>query len=301
VSARAFAPAWASRGDLLPIAGPHAAASEASTHGGDALVSPIQLFAATLVFTASAMLLLWLVSLRLRDASIVDIWWGPGFVSIAAVSFMLGSGGDPMRSRLVLLMAALWGLRLGAYLFWRNAGKGEDYRYQAMRRHYGERFARVSLVSVFGLQGALMWFISLPLQVAQTGGATGGLGALDALGSAAFAAGLLCEALGDLQLARFKSDRANAGRVMDRGLWRYTRHPNYFGDCLAWWGIWLVACGAPGGVYTLASPLLMTYLLLRVSGVALLERGLVKRKPGYADYIARTSAFIPRPPRVPGA
>ncbi len=247
------------------------------------------------------MLLLWLLSLRLRDASIVDIWWGPGFVSIAVVAFLLGAGGDPARGRLVLLMAAAWGLRLGAYLFWRNAGKGEDYRYQAMRRHYGERFGRVSLVSVFALQGALMWFISLPLQVAQTGGATGGLGALDALGSAVFAAGLLCEALGDLQLARFKSDPANAGRVMDRGLWRYTRHPNYFGDCLAWWGIWLVACGAPGGVYTLASPLLMTYLLLRVSGVALLERGLVKRKPGYADYIARTSAFIPRPPRMPGA
>ena len=262
-------------------------------------MTPIQLFAATFVFTASAMLLLWLLSLRLRDASIVDIWWGPGFVSIATVSFLLGSGGDLLRSRLVLLMAALWGLRLGAYLCWRNAGKGEDYRYQAMRRHYGERFARVSLVSVFALQGALMWFISLPLQVAQTGGATAGLGPLDALGVAAFAAGLLCETLGDLQLARFKSDPANAGRVMDRGLWRYTRHPNYFGDSLAWWGIWLVVCGAPGGVYTFASPLLMTYLLLRVSGVTLLERGLVKRKPGYADYIARTSAFIPLPPRMP--
>jgi steroid 5-alpha reductase family enzyme len=115
------------------------------------------------------------------------------------------------------------------------------------------------------------------------------------------AVGLVFEALGDFQLARFKADPANAGRVMDRGLWRYTRHPNYFGDCVVWWGLWLVACGAPGGFYTFASPLLMTYLLLRVSGVALLERGLVKRKPGYADYIARTSAFVPRPPRAPGA
>ena len=105
--------------------------------------------------------------------------------------------------------------------------------------------------------------------------------------------------MGDLQLARFKADPESAGRVMDRGLWRYTRHPNYFGDCVVWWGLWLVACGAPGGVYTIASPLLMTFLLLRVSGVALLERGLVKRKPGYADYIARTSAFFPRPPRMP--
>ncbi len=261
----------------------------------------VGLFAATFGFTAAAMLLLWLLSLHLRDASIVDIWWGPGFVSIAAFTFLLDPGGDPARSRLILVLAAAWGLRLGAYLYWRNAGKGEDYRYQAMRRHYGVRFGRLSLVSVFGLQGLLMWFISLPLQVAQTGGSTAGLGPLDVLGAVIVAVGLLFEALGDFQLARFKSDPTNAGRVMDRGLWRYTRHPNYFGDCVVWWGLWLVACGAPGGVYTIASPLLMTYLLLRVSGVALLERGLVKRKPGYADYIARTSAFVPRPPRMRGS
>jgi len=258
------------------------------------------LFAATLAFAAAAMLLLWLLSLRLRDASIVDIWWGPGFAAIAAFTFWLAPGGDPARSALVLVLAAAWGLRLGAYLFWRNAGKDEDYRYQAMRRHFGERFPRVSLVRVFGFQGLLMWFISLPLQVAQTGGPTGGLGALDWLGAAVVAAGLLCESIGDFQLARFKADPANAGRVMDRGLWRYTRHPNYFGDSVVWWGLWLVACGAPGGIYTVLSPALMTYLLLRVSGVALLERGLVKRKPAYADYIARTSAFVPLPPRMPG-
>jgi steroid 5-alpha reductase family enzyme len=143
-----------------------------------------------------------------------------------------------------------------------------------------------------------MWFVSLPLQVAQTGGATGGLALLDGLGILVFAIGLGFESVGDLQLARFKADPANAGQVMDRGLWRYTRHPNYFGDCLVWWGLWLVACGAPGGVLTVASPLAMTWLLLRFSGVALLERGLIKRKPGYADYVARTSAFVPRPPRA---
>jgi steroid 5-alpha reductase family enzyme len=264
-------------------------------------MSTSSLFVTTFAFTAAAMLLLWLLSLRLRDASIVDIWWGPGFAAIAAFTCALGAGGDPARGRLIVALAAAWGLRLGVYLFWRNAGKPEDYRYQAMRRRHGERFARVSLVSVFGLQGLLMWFVSLPLQVAQTGAPTGGLGALDALGAAVFAVGLLVESIGDLQLARFKSDPANAGRVMDRGLWRYTRHPNYFGDCVAWWGMWLVACGAPGGIYTILSPMLMTFLLLRVSGVALLERSLAKRKPGYADYIARTSAFLPRPPRMPGA
>jgi steroid 5-alpha reductase family enzyme len=255
------------------------------------------LFAASLGLSLAAMLLLWLVSLRLRDASIVDIWWGPGFAAIAAFAFAVGPGGDPVRGPLVVALAALWGLRLGAYLFWRNTGRGEDPRYQAMRRRHGERFARASLTSVFGLQGCLMWFVSLPLQVAQTGGATGGLGLLDGLGSLAFAVGLGFESVGDLQLARFKGDAANAGRVMDRGLWRYTRHPNYFGDCLVWWGLWLVACGAPGGFLTVASPLAMTWLLLRFSGVALLERGLLKRKPGYADYVARTSAFVPRSPR----
>jgi len=262
-------------------------------------VTTVGLLASTFAFTAAAMLLLWVLSLRLRDASIVDIWWGPGFVAIATFAWLFDSGGDPARSQLVVVLAAAWGLRLGAYLFWRNAGKGEDYRYQAMRRRHGARFGRVSLVSVFGLQGLLMWFISLPLQVAQTGGSTGGLGALDGIGTALFCVGLLFEAVGDLQLARFKADPESPGRVMDRGLWRYTRHPNYFGDCVVWWGLWLVACGAPGGVYTIASPVLMTVLLVRVSGVALLERGLVKRKPGYADYIARTSAFLPRPPRMP--
>jgi steroid 5-alpha reductase family enzyme len=257
-----------------------------------------ELFAVTFAFT------IWYVAalaaqLRLRDASIVDVWWGPGFAAIAAFSYALDPGGDPARGRLVVALSALWGLRLGAYLFWRNAGKGEDYRYQAMRRRHGARFGRVSLFTVFGLQGLLMWFVSLPLQVAQTGGSTGGLGVLDAIGASLVCAGLLFESVGDLQLARFKADPENAGVVMDRGLWRYTRHPNYFGDCLVWWGLWSVACGAPGGAYTIASPLLMTFLLLRVSGVALLERGLVKRKPGYADYQARTSAFFPRPPRLP--
>jgi steroid 5-alpha reductase family enzyme len=257
------------------------------------------LLASTLLLSLAAMALLWLLSLRLRDASIVDVWWGPGFALIAAASIALAPGGDPARAALVVCLTTLWGLRLGAYLLWRNAGKAEDPRYQAMRRRHGDRFGRVSLLSVFGLQGLLQWFVSLPLQLAQTGGPTGGLGALDYAGGALFAVGFGFESLGDLQLARFKADPANRGRVMERGLWRYTRHPNYFGDCLVWWGLWLVACGAPGGVLTLASPALMTVLLRRVSGVALLERGLVKRKPGYVDYVARTSAFFPLPPRAP--
>jgi steroid 5-alpha reductase family enzyme len=253
----------------------------------------------TLAFTAAAMLALWGLSLALRDASIVDVYWGPGFAAIAGLAFLLAEGGDRPRALLVTLLACLWGLRLGGYLLWRNRGRGEDPRYGAMRRHHGERFGRVSLVTVFGLQGLLMWFVSLPLQVAQLS-AAGGLSPLDALGALLFAVGFLFESVGDLQLARFKAEPKNAGRVMDRGLWRYTRHPNYFGDCLVWWGFGAIASATPGGVFTLASPLLMTFLLLRVSGVALLERSIGRRRPEYADYQRRTSAFLPLPPRGAG-
>jgi steroid 5-alpha reductase family enzyme len=245
--------------------------------------------------TAAAVLAVWLVSLVLRNASIADIFWGPGFVLIAATAFAAGEGGDPARRALVLALTAAWGLRLGGYLLWRNSGHGEDPRYQAMRRHYGSRFPLVSLATVFLFQGALMWFVSLPVQVAMVSPAP--VGALDAIGTLLFAIGLGFESVGDLQLARFKADPANAGRVMDRGLWRYTRHPNYFGDSLAWWGLFAIALATPAGVFTVLSPVLMTFLLLRVSGIALLERSIGKRRPDYADYQARTSAFVPLPPR----
>jgi steroid 5-alpha reductase family enzyme len=213
---------------------------------------------------------------------------------IAVAAFVEAGSGD--RAALALALTLLWGLRLGGYLLWRNAGHGEDPRYQAMRRHWGARFPLVSLVTVFALQGVLMWFVSLPVQVAIASTPTP-FGALDALGALLFAIGLGFESVGDLQLARFKADPANAGRVMDRGLWRYTRHPNYFGDCLVWWGLFAIALATPAGVFTVLSPVAMTFLLLRVSGVALLERSIVKRRPEYRDYIERTSAFVPLPPR----
>jgi len=257
--------------------------------------------AATASFVAAAMLALWLVSLARRDASIVDIWWGPGFAAVAALAFALAPA-PGARGALLVALAALWGLRLGGYLFWRNHGRGEDPRYARMRRHHGERFARVSLVTVFGLQGVLQWLVSLPLQVAALRPGAAPLGALDALGVALFAVGFAFETVGDLQLARFRADPANRGRVMDRGLWRYTRHPNYFGDCLVWWGLWCIAASTPLGPWTIASPLLMTFLLLRVSGVPMLERGLAKTRPGYVDYVARTPAFLPwLPKRAPAA
>jgi steroid 5-alpha reductase family enzyme len=255
-----------------------------------------ELFGATALTVAGCMVALWLLSLALRNASIADIFWGPGFVLIAALTFFWTNGGGSPRSWLLLGMVGLWGLRLGAYLLWRNAGHGEDPRYVAMRRHWGARFWWVSLFSVFILQGAFLWIVSLPVQLGQV--ARGGpFGALDALGLALFTLGLFFEAVGDWQLARFKADPANAGEAMDRGLWRYTRHPNYFGDFCVWWGIFCVALAAPHGVWSVFGPALMSFLLLRVSGVPLLERSIHRRRPGYVEYAKRTSAFFPRPPR----
>jgi steroid 5-alpha reductase family enzyme len=256
--------------------------------------------AATAMLVAAAtiavlMAVTWLVSLPLRNASIVDLIWGLGFV-LVAWAVRLTVEGDSARQWVLVAMTTLWGLRLSGYLTWRNHGNGEDYRYQAMRRHWGPRFWWVSLFTVFALQGVLMWIVSLSVQLGQVPDEPG-LGLLAAIGIAVWAVGLSFEALGDAQLARFKGDPANAGKVMDRGLWRYTRHPNYFGDACVWWGIALVAAESGLGAVGLVGALAMTILLRRVSGVTLLEKSLKKRREGYEEYIARTSPFVPRPPR----
>ena len=255
-------------------------------------------FAAAACVVAAYLAAGWLLSVRLRDVSIVDVMWGPGFALVAAVSAVLGSG-DAARKTIVVVLVSVWGLRLAAHIFARNRGHAEDYRYRAMRARHGARFVWVSAFTVFGLQGVLLLFIALPLVAATARPGAPALGALDFAGVALFLAGFLCEAIGDAQLARFKADPANRGKVCDVGLWRYSRHPNYFGDATLWWGLFLVACAVPAGWRTIASPIVMTVLLLKVSGVALLERGLAATKPGYADYVARTSAFVPWFPRRP--
>jgi len=256
------------------------------------------------VLAANAVLILacagalWLVSLRLRDASVADVFWGAGFAAVGLCSLAL----SPRSPRALLLagLAAIWGLRLSAHLARRWWGAGEDRRYRAMRAAWGSRFPAVSLFTVFLLQGVLMWVVSLPLQAGAARGAAQPLGPLDAAGLLLFAIGLAFEAVGDAQLARFLADPASAGRVMQTGLWRYTRHPNYFGDALVWWGVGMVAASA-APAWALAGPALMTFLLLRVSGVALLEKDIAGRRPEYAAYAARTSAFFPWPPRrLPG-
>lgn len=237
----------------------------------------------------------WILSLILTNASIVDIAWGFGFVVVAWVSRLVGEG-DDARQWLLTILTTIWGLRLAGYLLWRNAGHGEDYRYRAMRKRWGPRFPIISLLTVFALQGTLMWIVSLGVQLGQAD-PTPSIGVIAYIGVAVYLVGLFFEVVGDAQLARFKADPASAGRVMDRGLWKYTRHPNYFGDACVWWGLALIAAETGSGAWGLIGAVVMTILLRRVSGVTLLERSLRKRREGYVDYIARTSPFVPRPPK----
>lgn len=249
------------------------------------------------IWVGVAVVMLWVLSVASNDASIVDVFWGLGFVLIAALSN--SEDGYAPRQAIVGLLVSLWGIRLAVHLLLRNRGKGEDARYQAMRKRWGaERFRWVSLVTVFVLQGALMLVVSLPIQAAMSGASPLRITPLDALGALVALTGIVIEATADLQLTRFRQTRGNAKKVMDRGLWRYSRHPNYFGDALMWWGFALIALSV-GAWWALVGPALMTLLLMQVSGVALLERRIVKAKkrPDYAAYIARTSAFIPRPPK----
>lgn len=255
-------------------------------------------YTATLAVTAGVFLVLWIVSLRTRNASLVDIWWGPGFALIALLSFALTPEGALSRRQLVLVLTTIWGLRLGTHLLVRNTGKDEDFRYAAMRKAWGHGFGMKSLTRVFLLQAVLMWVVSFPVQAAMRSATPATLGFFDWLGILVWTFGLFFETVGDLQLARFKKDPANADRVMDRGLWRFTRHPNYFGDACAWWGLWLIAFAVPGGFWSIVGPITMTVLLTSVSGVPMLERKIGERRPGYDEYARRTSAFLPRPPRA---
>lgn len=240
---------------------------------------------------------LWLVSLYLKDASIVDIFWGAGFVLSAWVYYALGPDGYPARKLLAALLVTVWGLRLSIYIYQRNHGKGEDFRYREWRQQGGTSWWWQSLFKVFLLQGFLMWIISAPLLVSQSGAAPANLTILDGLGVLAWLVGFYFETMGDAQLARFKADPTNKGKLLNTGVWRYTRHPNYFGDAAQWWGFYLLAAAA-GGWWTVFSPLLMTFLLVRVSGAALLEKSMAARKPGYKEYMETTSAFIPWFPKT---
>lgn len=247
------------------------------------------------VAIVALMIATWLLSLARRDASIVDPVWPLGFVVVVWVTRAIADG-NSARQWLLVAMVTVWGLRLSGYLAWRKRGAPEDFRYQAMRRHYGERFGLISLFTVFALQGILMWVVSLPAQLGQVR-VDPAIGVFAVIGVVVWLLGFTFESVGDAQLARFKARPESAGQVMDRGLWRYTRHPNYFGDVCVWWGIALVAAETGIGAIGIVGAVVMSVLLVRVSGVPMLERTMAKRRPGYAEYVARTSAFIPRPPK----
>jgi steroid 5-alpha reductase family enzyme len=245
-----------------------------------------------LAAAAGLLTLVWVVSLIRKDASIVDPVWSLAFIALGG-TYRLASDTDyGVRPAVVLGLLLIWGIRLSAYLFWRNAGKGEDYRYQAMRERQGPHFPIKSLFTVFWLQAILAWIVSLPLLAAVNG--TDPLGVFDYLGMAFWAIGIFFETTGDFQLARFKANPANQGKVMDSGVWRLTRHPNYFGDFMVWWGFYLFALGA-GGWWSVVGPLLMSVLLMRVSGAALLEKKLGKTREGYKEYTRTTNGFFPGP------
>jgi steroid 5-alpha reductase family enzyme len=258
-------------------------------------MSFLGIYGTTFLVILGLMILLWLVSLLLKNSSIVDIFWGTGFVISGWVYFALTPDGFPTRKLLLMILTTIWGLRLSLYILYRNWGKEEDFRYQVWRKEAGAAWWWRSFFKVFLLQGILMWIISTPLLAAQFRSTPDRLTVLDFIGAAVWAIGFFFEVAGDFQLARFKANPANKGKVMDRGVWRFTRHPNYFGDSAQWWGYYLIATSA-GGWWTVFSPIIMTLFLLRVSGVALLEKTLETR-PGYKEYIESTSAFVPWFPR----
>ena len=251
-------------------------------------------FLSSAAVPAVLMVALWAASLRLRDVSIVDDFWGPAFAAVAWTAVAVA--GPTPRGLLAAGLATVWGLRLGIHLGLRKRGHGEDRRYAALRAAAGPRFAAESLFTVFLLQAGLVWIVSLPLQVAAARGPGAPLGSLDLAGALLALAGVAFEATADAQLARFLARPESRGQVMQEGLWGWSRHPNYFGDFVVWWGLGLVGVAA-GAAWTLVGPALMSVLLLRVSGVTLLERTIGERRPGYAAYARRTNAFVPWPPR----
>lgn len=234
---------------------------------------------------------LWLLSLALKDSSIVDIFWGSGFVITFWITYAISGLTHPFSVTLLGILVSIWGLRLSIYIFMRNAGHGEDFRYAKWREENGRRWWWFSFFQVFLLQGFIMWIVFTPLAAAQF--SSENLGVLSILGSVVWLVGFIFEAGGDWQLARFKANPANKGKLLTSGLWGLTRHPNYFGDAVQWWGFWLFAL-AIGGWWTIFSPIVMTFLLVKVSGVAMLERSLKESKPGYAEYLENVPAFVPR-------
>ncbi len=260
------------------------------------MIDITQILLLNFVVLMSCMIVLWLISIAVRDVSFVDAFWAAGFVIVAAVTYV-ATGGASDRRQLLLIITAIWGVRLATYLLLRWRREGPDPRYVALLKRAPGNVHLTSLKKVFLLQGPMLWVVSLPVQLGQIEPEPVALGILAWTGASLAAVGIFFEAAGDWQMAAFKSDPQNLGKVMDRGLWRYTRHPNYFGDSCVWWGLFLIAAETRVGLFSIIGPLLLTWTLLRWSGAALLERRLKRSRPDYEDYLNRTSPFIPWPPK----
>ncbi|WP_128891222.1 DUF1295 domain-containing protein [Erythrobacter sp. HKB08] len=254
-------------------------------------------------------LVLWAISVIIDDVSFIDSFWGAGMGILAVASWLHGPGShEGLLATLIMVMAAAWGFRLGGYLFLRWRKEGEDQRYRRMMRKAREKgrvaFALSALFKIWLGQAFLLFTVSSPAQVGIiAAGERDDLSLLAYAGVALYLVGIFFEWVGDWQLSRFKKDPSNEGEILDTGLWRYTRHPNYFGDACAWWGIWLVTAsvGWEWALYTVIGPIFLTFTLTKWSGAALLEAGMKKKRGDkYADYIERTSAFFPWPPKSKG-
>jgi steroid 5-alpha reductase family enzyme len=239
------------------------------------------------------MTVLWVLGLILKNFSIVDIFWGTGFVISNLAAYYLSQ--QTIQQTFLTIIVSLWGLRLSIHIFLRNHGKPEDFRYAQWRKEIGSQWWWISFFKVFLLQGILMWIIASPILAVQTFSNVSSLTVVNVAGIVIWGIGFFFEAVSDYQLARFKSDSQHQGKLLTSGLWRYSRHPNYFGDTIQWWGFYLFAAHS-GYWWTIFSPVIMTLLLLRVSGVTLLEKTM-KTRPGYEEYIQTTNAFIPWKPR----
>jgi steroid 5-alpha reductase family enzyme len=257
------------------------------------------LIASALFIAIFFVALLWLISLAVKDSSIVDFSWSFTCVAVCWIAYAVSDKGMTPRVMLVLAAVTIWGVRLGLYIARRNWG-AEDRRYASLRKRakeQGRNYAFYSLRVVFMFQGTVAWINALPLMAAIAGPGPAQPGVLTWIGTVVWLIGFVTESMADAQMARFRATRTRPDELMDRGLWRYSRHPNYFGEMLVQWGYFLFACdvGAPA-LITIVGPLLLTYLIVGPMGANLLERRLGKKKPAYADYVRRTSAFVPWPP-----
>lgn len=245
----------------------------------------------------AAVLLLWIISIPLRNVSIIDMFFAVILFAVALASYLMADG-VAVRKQLIVALVGIWAARITIHLIRRNWGHGEDPRYTKLRSWVPDdrSFVWLSLKKVFLLQGIVLWFVSLPIQVGQVYTAPASLGWPAWTGIAVWAVGMFFETIADVQLTRFRADPANTGTVLQTGLWRYSRHPNYFGELCVWWGLFLIACDHPTGVLTIVGPILYTYLIINVTGQATLDKKLAKERPGYKEYMQTTSGLIPMPP-----